>query len=62
MRASLLDVVQLGFYRDILNKLADIETQQPAPAAFVKEMRVLARQFMFEAMARLLTQTMATQE
>ena len=54
--ASLLEVVSLGFYRGILNKLADIETQQPATAVFVEEMRLLARQFRFEAMARELTQ------
>ena len=50
--AGLLDVVNLGFYRGILNKLADIEQQQPASAAFVEKMRVLARQFRFEDMAR----------
>jgi signal transduction histidine kinase len=49
--AALLEVVQLGFYRGILNKLADIEKQQPATAAFVEDMRLLARQFRFEAMA-----------
>ena len=53
--ASLLLVVNLGFYRGILNKLAEIETQQPATAAFVDEMRVLARQFRFEDMASKLT-------
>ncbi|CAN5370393.1 ATP-binding protein [soil metagenome] len=54
--ASLLEVVNLGFYRGILNKLAEIEKQQPATAAFVEEMRLLARQFRFEAMASQLTQ------
>ena len=54
--ASLLEVVHLGFYRGILNKLAEIETQQPATAAFVEEMRLLARQFRFEDMASQLTQ------
>ncbi|WP_426145145.1 hybrid sensor histidine kinase/response regulator [Polaromonas sp. DSR2-3-2] len=54
--ASLLEVVNLGFYRGILNKLADIEKQQPATAAFVEEMRLLARQFRFEAMATELLQ------
>ncbi|MDB5930208.1 MAG: integral rane sensor hybrid histidine kinase, partial [Polaromonas sp.] len=49
--AALLEVVNLGFYRGILNKLAEIEKQQPATAAFVEEMRLLARQFRFEAMA-----------
>ncbi len=53
--AALLEVVNLGFYRGIMNKLADIETAQPATASFVEEMRVLARQFQFEAMGRQLT-------
>ena len=53
--AGLLEVVNLGFYRGILNKLAEIEKQQPATAAFVEEMRLLARQFRFEAMASQLT-------
>jgi signal transduction histidine kinase/DNA-binding LytR/AlgR family response regulator len=59
--ASLLEVVNLGFYRGILNKLAEIEKQQPATAAFVEEMRLLARQFRFEAMATQLTQKTATE-
>lgn len=50
--AALLEVVNLGFYRGIMNTLAEIERQQPATAAFVNEMRVLARQFQFEAMGR----------
>ena len=54
--ASLLEVVNLGFYRGILNKLAEIETQQPATTAFVEDLRLLARQFRFEAMASELTQ------
>ena len=49
--AALREVVDLGFYRGILNKLADIETRQPATAGFVREMRQLAQQFRFEAMA-----------
>ncbi len=50
--AALLEVVNLGFYRGIMNALAEIERQQPATAAFVNEMRALARQFQFEAMGR----------
>ncbi len=53
--AALLDVVNLGFYRGIMNKLAEIEVQQPATASFVEGMRLLARQFQFEAMSRQLT-------
>jgi signal transduction histidine kinase/purine-cytosine permease-like protein/FixJ family two-component response regulator len=50
--AALLEVVNLGFYRGIMNNLAEIERQRPEAAAFVDEMRVLARQFQFEAMGR----------
>ena len=53
--AALLEVVNLGFYRGIMNKLEEIAAQQPATEAFVDEMRALARQFQFEAMGRLLT-------
>lgn len=60
--AGLLEVVNLGFYRGILNKLAEIEKQQPATAAFVEAMRLLARQFRFEAMASQLTQKEAGHE
>ncbi len=50
--AALLEVVNLGFYRGIMNTLAEIERQRPATTVFVNEMRVLARQFQFEAMGR----------
>ena len=50
--AALQEVVSLGFYRGIMNMLAEIERQQPDTAAFVEDMRVLARQFQFEAMGR----------
>ena len=47
---ALREVVSLGYYRGIMNKLDDIESGQPGSAAFVFEMRALARQFQFEAM------------
>ncbi|SFV03192.1 Signal transduction histidine kinase [Polaromonas sp. YR568] len=50
--AALQEVVTLGFYRGIMNTLAEIERQQPGTAAFVEDMRVLARQFQFEVMGR----------
>ena len=49
---ALQEVVSLGYYRGILNKLDEIEAQQPASAAFVADMRDLARRFQFEAMGR----------
>jgi CheY-like chemotaxis protein len=60
--AALLEVVNLGFYRGIMNKLAEIEVQQPATAIFVEDMRLLARQFQFEAMSRQLTHKEAVDE
>jgi CheY-like chemotaxis protein len=51
-RAALLDVVNLGFYRGIINMLDEIEKQDPKATQFVQDMRTLARQFQFEAMAR----------
>ena len=46
---ALREVVSLGYYRGIMNKLDEIESEQPESAAFVLEMRALARQFQFEA-------------
>ena len=60
--AALLEVVNLGFYRGIMNKLAEIETQQPASAVFVEDMRAMARLFQFEAMSRQLTSKEAGHE
>ena len=49
----------LGYYRGILNTLADIERRQPACAGFVDEMRGLARQFRFEEIAARLADSAA---
>ena len=59
---DLLALVQLGFYRGILNKLAEIETQQPDTHAFVADMRATARLFQFEAMDQILTTQLATEK
>ena len=48
---ALREVVSLGYFRGIMNKLDEIESKQPDCAPFVAEMRGLARQFQFEAMA-----------
>jgi len=53
--AALREVIELGFYRGIMNKLAEIEKEQPGAAAFVEAMRALARQFQFDAMLCQLT-------
>ena len=55
-QAALLDVINLGYYRGIMNKLAEIEAAAPECAAFAEQMRGMARQFQFEAMGRLLQQ------
>ncbi len=52
-RADLLalqELVQLGFYRGITNKLSAIVAAQPACAGFAQAMGAMARQFQFEAM------------
>jgi pheromone shutdown protein TraB len=58
-RAALLEVVNLGFYRGIMNTLDEIEKRQPQALKFVDHMRTLARQFQFEAMAQQLMDSQA---
>jgi len=55
--APLRQAVSLGYYRGILNALDGIERSQPAHADFVRAMRQMAREFQFDAMARLLEET-----
>ncbi|HEY1102468.1 MAG TPA: ATP-binding protein [Burkholderiaceae bacterium] len=55
--AALREVIGLGYYRGIMNTLADIEAAHPECAPFAEQMRGLARQFQFEAMGQLLQQT-----
>jgi signal transduction histidine kinase/CheY-like chemotaxis protein/purine-cytosine permease-like protein len=49
---ALREVVNLGYYRGIMNTLDEIERAQPLSAGFTAEMRALARQFQFETMSR----------
>jgi signal transduction histidine kinase/DNA-binding NarL/FixJ family response regulator len=49
---ALREVVSLGYYRGIMNQLDDIEAGQPQSAAFVADMRALAKQFQFETMGQ----------
>jgi CheY-like chemotaxis protein len=52
-RADLLalqELVRLGFYRGITNKLSAIVAEQPDCAGFANAMGAMARQFQFEAM------------
>ncbi len=53
---ALREVVSLGYYRGIVNQLDEIEAADAQCAAFVAEMRGLARQFQFEAMNQQLNQ------
>jgi len=50
--ASLAQLVQLGYPRGVLNKLDEIESAQPATAAFCQAARRLAQAFEFEALGR----------
>ena len=52
--AGLRALVQLGFYRGIVNRLDEIEAAQPECVSFCAPLRVQARAFQFEAMARYL--------
>jgi signal transduction histidine kinase/purine-cytosine permease-like protein/FixJ family two-component response regulator len=49
---ALTELIDLGFFRGIMNQLDKIDKAQPECHAFVAAMQVLARQFEFEAMAR----------
>ncbi len=50
--AGLRALVQLGFYRGIVNRLDEIEAAQPECVSFCAPLRVQARAFQFEAIAR----------
>ena len=52
--AALDEVIQLGYLRGILNKLAEIERLDAHHGEFVRVLRDLARQFQFDAMKELL--------
>jgi len=53
---ALREVVNLGYFRGIMNTLDEIEKSQPQSAGFAAEMRGLARQFQFETMSLQLSQ------
>ncbi|AVS62950.1 hypothetical protein C8241_15835, partial [Paracidovorax avenae] len=52
--ATLAEAVELGYYRGVMAQLAEIEAAQPECAGWVAGARALARQFQFEALARLM--------
>ena len=47
-------MIQLGYFRGIVQLLGQIDAESPACAAFVAHMRELARQFQLEAMTGVL--------
>lgn len=51
---ALDELIELGFLRGILARLADIERMAPEYAEFVRVQRELARQFQFDAMREIL--------
>ncbi|HQR99820.1 MULTISPECIES: ATP-binding protein [unclassified Polaromonas] len=53
---ALREVVNLGYFRGIMNTLDEIEKSQPQSAGFAAEMRGLARQFQFETMSQQLSE------
>ncbi len=55
--AELDKLIDLGYPRGILDRLAEIERQNPAHGEFVRVLRDLARQFQFDAMKEILRKT-----
>jgi len=53
---ALAQAAQLGYYRGLMNTLDEIGQAQPQCEAFVAEVRELARQFQFDAIAKILQQ------
>ncbi len=51
---ALDELINLGYLRGILNKLAEIERADPVHGEFVRVLRDLARQFQFDAMKEIL--------
>ena len=55
--AALDELINLGYLRGILNKLAEIERQDVVHGEFVRVLRDLARQFQFDAMKEIIRKT-----
>ncbi|MDW5442655.1 ATP-binding protein [Polaromonas sp. SM01] len=52
---ALREVVNLGYFRGIMNTLDEMDKAQPQSTVFTAEMRSLARQFQFETMSQQLS-------
>ncbi|MEP7297281.1 MAG: ATP-binding protein, partial [Burkholderiales bacterium] len=59
---SLDELVSLGYFRGIVRKLDEIETGDPARAAFVAKLRGMARDFQLDAMTRVIRAALLAQE
>ena len=55
--AELDALINLGYLRGILGKLAEIENKDAAHSEFVRVLRELARQFQFDAMKEIIRKT-----
>ena len=53
-RDWIAELVDLGYVRGMLNKLGEIERNEPASAEFAQILRHHARQFQFDAMKQIL--------
>jgi hypothetical protein len=54
--------VSLGYFRGIVRKLDEIESGDPAQAAFVGKLRGMARHFELDAMTRVIRQALVAQQ
>jgi len=59
---ALDELVSLGYFRGIVRKLDEIEAEDPAQAAFVNNLRGMARQFQLDAMTRVIRQALVAQQ
>jgi signal transduction histidine kinase/CheY-like chemotaxis protein/purine-cytosine permease-like protein len=55
---ALDELVSLGYFRGIVRKLDEIESNDPAQAAFVGRLRVMAQNFQLDAMTRVIRQAL----
>jgi len=55
---ALDELVSLGYFRGIVRKLDEIESNDPAQAAFVSKLRGMAQSFQLDAMTRVIRQAL----
>ena len=58
---ALDELVSLGYFRGIVRKLDEIESNDPAQAAFVGRLRMMAQSFQLDAMTRVIRQALGAQ-